>query len=332
MPEVELKTLHLTTPFRIAHGVSSTRQVVRIHEAGAVGEAPFVPYYGEDAEATVAWLRGVKEIMNPAPAEAPRAGRLALDLLQLDLKCRSAGVPLSSLVPPALPRREGRIPACRSLSIPTDLASFARLVAETANQFGVLKLKLGCGDVAFDEQIVAVARRTAPTAKILADVNGGWSVKEAAVMIPRLGRHSLELIEQPIHHAGGLEAWRELRKALPPEVTPLFADESAQTHEDVAMLKDLVDGVNVKLLKCGSFAGAITMIEEARHHGMRVLLGCMIESSIGVTAAAHLAPWADWVDLDGHLYLADDDYSGVLFDANGCIVMPNQPGIGASRR
>jgi L-alanine-DL-glutamate epimerase-like enolase superfamily enzyme len=89
--------------------------------------------------------------------------------------------------------------------------------------------------------------------------------------------------------------------------------------------------VNVKLLKCGSFAGAITMIEEARHHGLRVL-GCMIESSIGVTAGAHLAPWADWVDLDGHLYLADDDYSGVLFDASGCVEMPDQPGIGASRR
>jgi L-alanine-DL-glutamate epimerase-like enolase superfamily enzyme len=332
MPEVELKTLHLTTPFRIAHGTSSTRQVVRIHEAGAVGEAPFVPYYGEDAKATVAWLRGVKEILDPVPAQAPRAGRLALDLLQLDLKCRGAGVPLSSLVPPTLPRREGRIPACRSLSIPTDLTSFARLVAETAKQFGVLKLKLGCGDLEFDEQIVAAARRTAPTAKILVDVNGGWSVKEAALMIPRLGRHSLELIEQPIHHAGGLEAWRELRKALPPGVTSLFADESAQAYEDVTMLKDLVEGVNVKLLKCGSFAGAITMIEEARIHGLQVLLGCMIESSIGVTAAAHLAPWADWVDLDGHLYLADDDYSGVLFDANGYVEMPDQPGIGASRR
>ncbi len=332
MPDIELKTLHLTTPFRIAHGTSSTRQVVRVHADGAVGEAPFVPYYGEDAEATVAWLRGVKDITAELPGGAPRAGALALNLLNLDRECRSAGMPLSALIPHHLARRIGRISACRSFSIPTDLQAFAELVAKTARQFRVLKLKLGCGDGVFDEQIVATARRVAPEAQLLADVNGGWSFAEATEMIPRLGKYGMELIEQPIHHAGGVEAWRDLRAALPGQVTPLFADESAQTHEDVALLKGLVEGVNVKLLKCGSFAGAITMIEAARVHGLGVILGCMIESSIGVTAAAHLAPWADWVDLDGHLYLADDDYTGLTFDAEGCVQMPERFGIGAVPR
>jgi L-alanine-DL-glutamate epimerase-like enolase superfamily enzyme len=332
MPEIQLKTLHLTMPFRIAHGVSSTRQVVRVHDDGAVGEAPFVPYYGEDVEATVAWLRGVKDVAAALPAGAPRAGELALNLLNLDRECCRAGVPLSAQVPYELSRHSGLVSACRSFSIPTDLQAFAESVAETARQFRVLKLKLGCGDVEYDEQIVATARRVALEAKLLADVNGGWSVAEAAEMIPRLGKYGMALIEQPIHHAGGLEAWRELRAALPAEVTPLFADESAQTHEDVALLKGLVEGVNVKLLKCGSFAGAIKMIEAARSHGLGVILGCMIESSIGVTAAAHLAPWADWVDLDGHLYLADDDYTGLTFDAEGCVIMPERSGIGAVPR
>lgn len=332
MPEVELKTLHLTTPFRIAHGVSATRQVVRVYEGEAVGEAPFVPYYGEDVEATLTWLRGVRDVFAPVPMNAPRAGRLALDLLRLDLEGRATGLPLSARVPLTLPHQPGPVQACRSFSIPTDLAAFAELVAETARQFGVLKLKLGCGDAAFDEEIVATARAAAPEAKLLADVNGGWLVTEAARLIPKLGKYEMMLIEQPIHHAGGVEAWRELRAALPAGVTPLFADESAQTHEDVPLLKGLVEGVNVKLLKCGSFSGAIMMIESARVHDLGVLLGCMIESSIGVTAAAHLAPWADWVDLDGHLYLSDDDYTGLTFDTEGCVVMPERPGIGAVRR
>ena len=81
-----------------------------------------------------------------------------------------------------------------------------------------------------------------------------------------------------------------------------------------------------------SFAGAVRMIETARQHGLGVLLGCMIESSIGITAAAHLAPWADMADLDGHLYLSDDDYYGLTFDESGCILLPEEAGIGARLR
>lgn len=331
MPDVELKTLHLTTPFRIAHGESSIRQVVRVHDRGAVGEAPFVPYYGEDVESTVSWLRSLADL-SVVPGQGPRAGRLALDLLRLDLECKTEGVPLSARVPAGLKRRSGRIHACRSFSIPSDLTSFVEQVEETARQFQVLKLKLGSGDVEYDEQIVLTARLAAPEALMMVDVNGGWTVSEAACVIPRLSGHGLSLIEQPIHHRGGLEAWRELRAALPQSGTPLFADESAQTAEDVSGLLGLVEGVNVKLLKCASFAGAVSMIASARQHGMGVLLGCMIESSLGVTAAAHLAAFADFVDLDGHLYLSDDDYLGLTFDADGCVVMPERSGIGAVPR
>jgi L-alanine-DL-glutamate epimerase-like enolase superfamily enzyme len=327
MIEVELKTLHLTTPFRIAHGSSSTRQVVRVKEGQSVAEAPFVPYYHEDVEATLAWLRAV------GPGKPGRAAELALDLLRCDQECRARGVPLSALVPESLPmKKAGRIAVCRSFSIPTDLKAYAAEVAETAQRFQVLKLKLGSGDLEHDREIVKTARMAAPRAEIIADVNGGWSVAETVGMLVEAAKSGLALVEQPFHHSLGIEGWQELksrRTTEPALPIQLYADESAQNADDVALLAGLVDGVNVKLLKCGSFAGAVQMIAKAREHGLGVLLGCMIESSLGITAAAHLAPWADFADLDGHLYLADDDFFGVRFDESGLLVMPEGPGIGA---
>lgn len=322
MLEAELKTLHLTTPFRIAHGASSTRQVVRVRDGNAVGEAPFVPYYGESPEETLAWLKGSRE------EAGTRAGRLAMDLLKLD----QAGLPLWQFAEKELGqgRPWDQIQACRSFSIPADLTAFAELVSETARQFRVLKLKLGSGDLAHDEAIVKTACANAPWATIMADVNGGWSVEDTLIMMPKL-KGQLTLIEQPIHHSQDIEAWHQLAKHKTPAL-PLFADESVQNATDVHRLAECVDGVNVKLLKCASFRGAIEMISAARQHGLGVILGCMIESSIGTTAAAHLSPWADYVDLDGHLYLADDDYTGITFDQEGRVVMPQECGIGAKPR
>ena len=333
MLEVRLQTLHLTEPFRIAHGSSSTRQVVRLFAGGAVGEAPFVPYYGDDPEQTVAWLREIEEPFGPLPQEGPRAGLLALDLLQRDREGKRDQLPLAAFAESELSaesKQKDPISACRSFSIPTDLPSFADLVRETAQQFRVLKLKLGSGNIDFDEAIVARAREAAPNAEILADVNGGWSVTDTLKTLRRLRRWRPVLVEQPVHHGDGLEPWRELKAKIPFDVPPLFADESAQTAKDVPALAKLVAGVNVKLLKCGSFKGAIEMIQAARQHHLGLLLGCMIESSIGVTAAAHLAPWADLADLDGHLYVADDDYQGLTFSEEGHLVMPARDGIGAS--
>ncbi len=324
MLEAELKTLHLTEPFRIAHGSSSTRQVLRVREGNAVGEAPFVPYYQEDPVEALAWVEGRRE------GRESQAGRLALDLLQWDQGERPMWEGAAEVLGHG--RAWEEIHACRSLGIPTELEGFRERVAETAAQFRVLKLKLGSGDLDHDEGIVATARAAAPGAIIFADVNGGWSADETVRMVDRLQPYGLTLIEQPIHHRGGVEAWKELREKLPVSGIPLYADESARNAEDVRLMKGLVQGVNVKLLKCGTFGGAIAMIQAARSEGLGVILGCMIESSIGVTAAAHLAPWVDYVDLDGHLYLADDDYLGITFDSEGRLRMPGGAGIGARPR
>lgn len=323
MLEVELKTLHLTEPFRIAHGSSSTRQVLRVHENGCVGEAPFVPYYDENPATAMAWLRGEIRM----ETAAPRVASLALDL------CRRSQtlLPLWHAAQDRLgPGRAWQnIHACRSLGIPTDLADFEGRVRAVAAQFRVLKLKLGSGNTAHDEAIVATARKVAPEHTLLADVNGGWALEQTLAMLPRLQPYGLALLEQPLHHHRPHSEWAQISATARAAGIPLYADESTQNADDVRALADHVDGVNVKLLKCGSFSSALEMISTARQHRLGVILGCMIESSLGTTAAAHLAPWADFVDLDGHLYLADDDYTGISFDVKGRLILPAGAGIAA---
>lgn len=323
-----LHSLPLSEPFRIAHGCSATRTVLRVSREGRTAEAPFVPYYGENPETTLAAIES-----GTAIADLPRTARLAFDLLGRDLAATHAGETLTDHAKRRLGPPAGPVPAgCRSLGIPDDLEVFSGKVAEIAKQFRVIKLKLGSGDLGLDLATVSVARLAAPEASLLLDVNGGWDPSEAPMMIWKLMDYRPTLVEQPIHHSHGLEVWRDLRAEMPEGAPPVFADESAQTAADLAGLADYIDGVNVKLLKCGSFDGAIDMIAEARLRGLRVLLGCMIESSLGTTAAAHLAPWADWIDLDGHFYLAHDDYEGIAYASDGSLVMPTHPGIGAVPR
>ena len=310
----ELRILHLTEPFRIAHGTSTERTVLRLSHEGLIAEAPFVPYYAESPEASLAAVSQLRDPFDELPAEAPRAARLALDVLKHQLLARRAGVPLWQYL--QLPDPNGR-QACRSLGIPTDLAAFRQRVTETAAQFRVLKLKLGSGDVAHDLAIVRTAREAAPQATLIADANGGWSVDQACGLIPKLAALGLEMIEQPVTHKEGLGPWLALKAALPSPPISIFADESVQTSSDVPAMAPFVQGISVKLLKCGTLAEALATIRLGRDLGKQVLLSCMIESSYGITVAAHLAGLADYIDLDGHLYLANDPGGGLAFDAAG---------------
>lgn len=324
-----LRTLHLIEPFRIAHGTSATRQVLRVVEGGRTSEAPFVPYYGEHPEQTLAVLN--EPVL---PAALPRTAQLAMNLLRHDIVGHRTGQKLGDVARARLgaPTKAAPPLGCRSFSIPTDLDVFESKVRDTARQFQVLKLKLGSGDLGLDIATVAVARNAAPEAHLILDVNGGWDPVQAAPMIEKLAYYSPVLIEQPIHHHHGPEVWEELRANVPGGAPPIFADESVQTAADIPALAPFVDGVNIKLLKCGSFDGAVAMVLAARAHNLQTLLGCMIETSLGTTAAAHLAPWVDWIDLDGHFYVANDDFSGITYDAHGTLVMPAGLGIGAVAR
>ena len=148
-------------------------------------------------------------------------------------------------------------------------------------------------------------------------------------MIQKLMDYGPALIEQPIHHRHGVDVWQEMRAELPANCPPIYADESIQTTADLPALAPWIDGVNIKLLKCGSFEEAISLMKMAREFHLSILIGCMIESSLGTTAAAHLAPWADWIDLDGHFYVSNDDFSGLSYGVGGEMIMPQRPGIGA---
>ena len=322
--KASLHTLHLRVPFRIAHGVSSSRQALRLQEGDHIAEAPFVPYYAEDPAET---LRLVS--LPVLPQRLPRAASLAFNLLRHDIVCQAQNIPLRAFAAQKLGPEGATPPACHSLGIPEDLHAFGDRVEQLAKHFRVLKLKLGSGDLGLDIATVSIARYAAPEADLLLDVNGGWDPVQAPAMIEKLAEYQPALIEQPIHHSHGVEAWEDLRARLPARCPPIFADESAQNTDDVAALAPYVDGVNVNLLKCGSFDGAIATIAKARAEGLKVLLGCMIESSLGTTAAAHLAPWADWIDLDGHLHISNDDFIGLQFTSSGELEMPLRSGIGA---
>jgi L-alanine-DL-glutamate epimerase-like enolase superfamily enzyme len=137
----------------------------------------------------------------------------------------------------------------------------------------------------------------------------------------------VEFVEQPLPESR-IEETRELRRSSP---LPLIADESVHDAADVPRLAGAFDGVNVKLAKCGGIAPALRLIAAARAHGMKVLLGCMIESSLGIAAALAVAPLADWIDLDGHLLLAADPFEGLGF-AGGRVIPSYRPGLGVEPR
>jgi L-alanine-DL-glutamate epimerase-like enolase superfamily enzyme len=155
------------------------------------------------------------------------------------------------------------------------------------------------------------------------DANAGWTREQAADIIPRLAEYDVEFVEQPLARQD-IEGFHWLK----PRVNlPIFADESAQTERDLPKLAGAIDGVVVKLMKAGGLRGALRVIAVARALDMRVMLSCMVESSLGVTAAAHIAPLADYLDLDGPLLIKNDPFVGLRYEG-ARITLPEGPGLG----
>ncbi len=293
----EKLTIRLPRPFRIAHGSSSERDTILVHlhdlETGLTGhgEGALPPYYPSSAESCLAWLSDTSE---EAPSSAA-AAVAALDIARHDLQGLIQGQPLWQLwgLDPA------RIPACaRTLSIPLDESElregFRDGMARGSRHF---KLKLGSGDLSWDERCVRLAREEFLETAISVDANAAWSPAEAAHIIGAVSKLGLEYFEQPV--AADWSAWRELRDLLGAQATsPLVADESIQTIDDIRIARDFAHGVNIKLLKAGGLTGALSWISVARETGLRILLGGMVETGIGRTATAQLAPLADWLDID----------------------------------
>jgi L-alanine-DL-glutamate epimerase-like enolase superfamily enzyme len=332
--EAETLRLQLREPFTLSYGSTRERRNVLVRvcagdEVG-LGEAALPPYYGETEERVLRQLRALTLPAGP-PLEAlaavsgleSLAGRAALEMALHDLWGKAEGRPLHDLWG-LDPRRCPR--SSFTVAMDADPASYRRRLA-AARPFELVKLKLGSGDLEQDLQLVAMASQDLPDAALCVDANGGWSAEEALAIIERLAPYRLAYVEQPVAR-DDLEGWRRLRAGLFGGGPPLIADESVQGPADLSRLADLVDGVNIKLVKCGGLVPARRMIAIARQRQLRVMIGCMVESSVAVTAAAQLAPAADLADLDGNLLVADDPFSGVRLLPGGAVELPQGPGLG----
>ena len=331
----ETVRLDLIHPFRIAREVSDHKQnvLVRISDGEFTGTGEAAPsrYYGEDAGSVIRALEKVPPLLGGDPFElevttgrlasalpGDPAARAAVDIAMHDLAAQRLGVPLY--------RWLGLDPAkapVTSFTIGIDEPATVRHKVREAAGYPALKIKLG------SEQDLEIMRaiRDETDARIRIDANAGWTADQAVEMVGRLSEFGVELVEQPLP-PGSPADWRRVREAAP---MPIFADESVLVSRDVPAMAGLVDGVNVKLMKCGGVREALRLIHTARAHGMSVMIGCMIETSVAITAAAHLSPLADYADLDGNLLISNDPFSGAAV-RQGRLVLPEGPGIGIAPR
>jgi L-alanine-DL-glutamate epimerase-like enolase superfamily enzyme len=169
--------------------------------------------------------------------------------------------------------------------------------------------------------------RDATDRELRVDANCGWTAVHTINMLPVLEEFGVTVLEQPVV-PGDLDGLRQIRNRAR---IPIIADESCVTSADIPRLAGRVDGINIKLAKCGSLREALRMIAIARAHQMMVMVGCMIESSLGITAAAHFTPLVDIVDLDGAALLRDDPFAGATIP-HGQVTLPDGPGLGVIRR
>jgi L-alanine-DL-glutamate epimerase-like enolase superfamily enzyme len=328
---VELRTrtvqLALAEEFGIARGSRTTQAVVQVeleHDGlTGRGEAAPVYYRGESAESAAAFLADAAPRLGDDPfaleevlaaLEGDAAGRSALDAALHDWIGRRLGVPVWRLL--GLSRR---VPPT-SYTISIDTLDGTRGRAHRARRYRSLKVKVGGPD----DLARLEAVRAESTAPLRVDANEGWTLEQARELVPALVELGVELVEQPFP-AEDLDSFRALRELSPRP--PVVVDEGCHDLSDVAACAAYGDAINIKLAKCGGLREAVRMVHAARALGLRAMLGCMIESELGIAPAAQIASLFDWVDLDGHLLLADRPFSGLEL-VDGRVLPADAPGLG----
>lgn len=324
--------LRLRHTFRIARGASDSRLnvLVEIEQDGRLGRGEAAPIlrYGEDQASATAAVQAMAPRLGDArhfasaAREAAVAGQAAaeaaVDIALHDLAAQRCGVPLYEM----LGLDPARVPAT-SFTIGIDSPEVVAEKVREASSYEVLKIKLGGPN---DREMLAAVRDTTRQ-RLRVDANEGWTPETALERLEWLAGLGVEYVEQPLP-AAMLAETRELRKRSP---LPFYADESIHRAADIPKLAGAFDGINIKLMKCGGLAEALRMIAVARAHGMGVMLGCMIESSVAITAAAHISALVDHADLDGALLLAEDPFVGAVLK-DGRVVPPDVPGLGVRPR
>jgi L-alanine-DL-glutamate epimerase-like enolase superfamily enzyme len=324
----------LAQPFTIARGTQTEAHnvLVRLECDGVegMGEAAPAEHYGDTQASSIHFVEMAKAIVtgrepisrlhelleelariNPAP-------KAAIDMAAYDLLGKRLGAPLYEILgldPSAAP--------LTSFTIGIDSPEIMAAKARAAAGYPILKVKVGTDrDVENLEAIRSVSQAT-----IRVDANEAWSPKQAVSAIRELARFDIEFVEQPVP-AADLAGMGFVRDRSP---VPIITDEACITPNDVVKVAPYIDGINIKLMKCGGIEPALRMIHIARAHNLKVMMGCMVESSLAITAAAHLSPLLDYADLDGQLLIRDDPFTGVRVEA-GRLILPDAPGLGVTDR
>ncbi|GCF11703.1 dipeptide epimerase [Dictyobacter arantiisoli] len=327
--------LQLTTPFRIARGAQYTASnvVVEVRHDTSIGYGEAAPsaYYGESAETVLACIALFAGNLGDDPflfeelsqrldkvIRLHPAAKAAVDMAIYSIVGQKLGVPVYKLLglnATQTPRTSFTI----GLDTPLEMAKKALL----AQDYPILKIKVG---TKHDLDILK-AIRDVSAAVIRVDANAGWTPREAIKNINALVPYNIEFVEQPVA-ASDFAGLKLIHDNVP---LPIIADESCVTLEDIPRLSECVDGVNFKLMKNGGITNVLKMIHVAKAHNLRTMLGCMIESSLSITAAAHLTPLVDYADLDGNLLVNDDPFVGVTVE-HGKLILPDKPGLGVRAR
>jgi L-alanine-DL-glutamate epimerase-like enolase superfamily enzyme len=321
---LDLPLLHRFTIARSSVDVEQT-VIARLHWNGidALGESAPSERYGETIESVIAALDARRNGDDPYALDAllaglPPAARCALDIALHDCIGKDLERPLWRLF--------GLDPAGTPVtSFTIGIAPIDAMVAKVraVGAHPTIKVKLGAGD----EIDTIAAIRAVYSGTIRIDANEGWTPERSVELLRELERYGIEFCEQPIP-AGTPERLRWIRERSP---IPIVTDEDSRNADDLLALAGCVDGINIKLVKCGGIRAALAMIHTARALRLKIMLGCMIETAILNTAAAHLSPLVDWADLDGPFLLASDPYDGLTY-VDGKIVLPDGPGLGVRER
>ena len=326
--------LPLAETFRIARETSDEVEVVQVEirhgDTVGFGEAAPIERYDQTAASACAYVEenadalggdpwALDEIHGRLPRGEP-AARSALDAALHDLCGKLAGLPVWKLL--GLPR--GGPPTSWTIGL-GDPDEMARKAERDAPRFTRLKLKLGGGDGLDVERVRAV--RSVTRLPLQVDVNEGWTQAEALESLPQLAALGVTYCEQPL--PAGDPGGPELKGRAP---LPIYVDEDCHTLDDVADCAEIAHGINVKLAKSGGLREAVRLAHAGRALGLGLMLGCMVESGLGIAPGAHIAALFDHVDLDGNILIRDDPWPGI--ELTGGVQLPSlrEPGLGVSRR
>jgi L-alanine-DL-glutamate epimerase-like enolase superfamily enzyme len=318
--------VRLAETFTISRGSENEAQVVQVElrhgDETGFGEAAPLGHYDQSADSAIAWLEQVDPGDDPFALDelfgrlppGEDAARAALDHALHDLQGKLVGQPVYKL----LGLRRGGPPTSWTIWLgdPDDMARRTEKIL--GRGFQRLKLKLGGRDGLDAERVDAV--RAVTELPLQCDVTVGWSLDEALDYLPRLAM--LQYCEQPL--PAGDPGGPELKRRSP---IPIYVDEDCHGLADVAACAERAHGINIKLAKAGGIRESVRMVHAARALGLGVMLGCMVESGLGIAPGAHIASLMDHVDLDGNLLLADDPWPGVEF-TDGVQLPSDRPGLG----